>query len=92
MAIEASRYVESPHPAIRPVPRFWLDELGRDFLPRHQRLWVAGFALERAEDAGTTAHFRRAYDLYELRRPGLLDRPTRLTVASIIAELELLLS
>lgn len=92
MAIEASRYVESPHPEIRPVPRFWLDELGREALPRHQRLWVAGFALERPDDAGTTAHFRRAYDLYEHGRPGLLDRPTRLTVASIVAELEQLLS
>lgn len=91
MATEASRYVESLHPELRPVPRFWLDELGRNHLPRHQRLWVAAFALTKPGDTGTAA-FRRAWDLYELRRPGLIDRPTRLSVAAIIAELELLLA
>jgi hypothetical protein len=93
VVIEADpeRFVLSVNPELRPVPRTWLDELDPGCLPRHRRLFVAGFALSKPGVNNGTADLRRAYDLYETRRPGLIDRPTRLTVASIIAELELLL-
>lgn len=46
-------------------------------LPRHVRLFVAGWML---------GSVRAAYDLYQAAGNGLLDAPRRLTTADVVAE------
>lgn len=59
------------------------DENGPELRPENRslRLFVAGYMLGGDRDA-----LERARDLYEQRRPGLLGKPGRLTLASITAE------
>lgn len=92
MGFEASRYVQPNHPELRPVPRDLLERELAEAAPRHKRLFVGGWALSVTHDAaGNRAALERAFELYETRAPGLLDRPTHLTVPAIIGELERLL-
>lgn len=61
-------------------------------LPRHLRIYVAGWMLSDGSKEGDDRCMREAYDLYEQSGTGLLDRPRRLTTADIVAEVLQLVS
>jgi hypothetical protein len=55
-------------------------------MPRHLRLYVAGWMLSDGTAAGDKRALREAYQLYELSGRNLLDQPRMLTTADIVAE------
>jgi hypothetical protein len=91
MLTEVIRYVTPSSTLLRPLPSDLLDHEMAKADPRHKRLFVAAMALSDTMVASHAPALKQAHDLYNLRAPGLLDRPTRLTVASIIGELEQIL-
>jgi hypothetical protein len=62
-----------------------LAEICRGLENRHKRLMVAAWALSPPGAAAPIQTYRRIWRYYETR-PGLIDRPGKLTVASILAE------
>jgi hypothetical protein len=55
-------------------------------LPRHQRLYVAGWMLSDGTSRGDERGLREGLELYELCGRDLLNQPRRLTTADIVAE------
>jgi hypothetical protein len=55
-------------------------------LPRHLRLFVAGYMLSDGTPDGDRRCMREAYDLYDQSGTGLLDQQRLLTTADIVAE------
>jgi len=55
-------------------------------LPRHLRLYVAGWMLSDGTLEGDKRALREAYQLYELSGRSLLDQQRTLTTADIVAE------
>ncbi len=55
-------------------------------MPRHLRLYVAGWMLSDGTAEGDKRALREAYQLYELSGRGLLDQARILTTADIVAE------
>lgn len=80
---------------LRPIPADLLSDPTlhlRLLDARHQRLVVGALALgERRFLDDSRAAFHRIRGLYEACAPGLLNRPTKLSAAGVIAELEMLL-
>ena len=91
MQTNATLYIQPASTKLRAVPADLLDVELRGYMPRHQRLAVAGWALATdTTHAAFKAAMKRARWLYELSGNDLLDRPGRLTVAGIIGEVETL--
>lgn len=90
---ETTTYVRPTSTTLNPVPADLLDHAMRDASPRHKRLFVGGWCFA-PRDAVSAEDFsdamRKAYDLYNDRAPSLLDRPTLVSVQSIVGELEVL--
>lgn len=55
-------------------------------MPRHLRLYVAGWMLSDGSDAGDKRGLREAYALYDGSGTGLLDQQRKLTTSDIVAE------
>jgi hypothetical protein len=55
-------------------------------MPRHMRLYVAGFMLSDGTPEGDARCMREAYDLYDRCGSGLLDQQRKLTTADVVAE------
>ncbi len=89
-AREAIRYVTPASTTLHPVPADLLDDEMRNASPRHKRLFVGGWAFsgDATNVDALSQAMRTTLELYELRAPGLLDRPTTVSVQSIIGELE----
>ena len=85
---QAIAYVTPRSTALRPVPADLLTFEGRGMLPRHQRMLVGGWAFSDGSTRGDREGIRRCFDLYDELDPMLLDRVSRISVASIIGELE----
>lgn len=79
---------DPPPPPLRfqstPPPEL-LEQICRGFLNRHKRLMVAAWALSPPGVAPPVDTFRRLWRYYELRN-GLIDRPGKVTIASILYE------
>lgn len=58
----------------------------RRCMPRHERLYVAGWMLHDGTIGDYKRALREAYELYEGSGTGLLDKPRELTTADIVAE------
>lgn len=85
---------EAPLPPLRlecTPPPFVLEQLCKGFANRHKRLMVAAWALTPAAERAPVETFRRIWRCYELTT-GLIDRPGRLTTASILQEVAALVS
>lgn len=86
--------------SLRMPPPDWIDELivrpdpylgdperlACRALPRHLRLWVAGYMLSDGTKEGDARCHRDAYELYDRSGSGLLDQQRLLTQADIVAE------
>lgn len=85
---QATRFIYPTSTNLCPVLADLLDHELRGCLPRQQRLAVAAFALGGITDSASRGALERALALYDLSGRDLLNRPGRLTVAGIIAEVE----
>jgi hypothetical protein len=98
-AAKAIRFSHPPSteeraPALRACPADLLLMEGAGLAPRHQRILIAGFALDATDNySGGRAAMKRALELYHRIDPFGIDAPScfdgsALTVGNILVELD----